>query len=458
MNYRTLVKIVLISALGMSHCLIASSASSGKQADLSVEWALNVGGEYYMGADGIAYQADPLVLKESSNKVTLNSAISGSIKGAQDGVVFRTYREGKNTIERSVDNGYYDLIFKFAEPESIKIGERVFNVIAEGQTVIPKLDVVQARDGNARSSLVRMASNIKVNDGVLDIELEPIVGSPILNALVVRKKVSSSNDWVMIWGDEFDYKGAPDPQKWNHDIWPAKKVNGEDQAYTDRLKNVRVENGLLVIEAHREDYKKALYTSGRVHTAGKADLMYGRVEVRAKLPSGQGTWPAIWMLPSDPFRYATNCDTGVDWQGNPDCDAWPNSGEIDIMEHVGYDMNRVHGTVHTRAYYWVNGEQRKSSVEAKNVSEEFHVYSMEWSPERIDVYFNGALYFTYMNQGEGWEGWPYDHPFHLILNIAVGGGWGSAGGPTDVSAFPTKMEVDYVRIYQKASVVKQQAD
>ena len=177
-------------------------------------------------------------------------------------------------------------------------------------------------------------------------------------------------------------------------------------------------------------------------------MLYGRVDVRAKLPKGQGTWAAIWMLPTDPFKYATGCDTGVDWQGNPECDAWPNSGEIDIMEHVGYDMQTIHGTVHNKAYYWINWEQRKASVEGKTVDTEFHVYSLEWSPEHISVLFDGVPYFYYANEQTGWQAWPFDHPYHVILNLAIGGHWGRAGGPIDDSIFPATMAVDYVRIYK----------
>ena len=214
------------------------------------------------------------------------------------------------------------------------------------------------------------------------------------------------------------------------------------------MKNVRVENGLLIIEAHKEQYNNAEYSSGRINSSDKGDILYGRVEVRAKLPYGQGTWPAIWMMPNDINKYATPCP---EERGQPEgakCDGWPNSGEIDIMEHVGYDMNRIHGTVHNKAYYWVNGEQRRASIEAHDVDKEFHVYALEWSPERLDVFYDDSLYFTYLNQGEGWAAWPYDHPFHVILNVAVGGGWGGAGGPTDDSVFPVQMQVDYVRLYQ----------
>ena len=192
--------------------------------------------------------------------------------------------------------------------------------------------------------------------GGLNIAFEASAGVPVLSALVLRGKNRRGPPWELVWHDEFDGHDLDDT-KWNIDVWPPRKVNEEDQAYTARVKNLRLDDGLLVIEAHKEDHEEAEYTSGRVHSSGKGDFLYGRFEVRAKLPRGQGTWPAIWMLPSDPFAYATQCEEG-DWQGNPDCDAWPNSGEIDIMEHVGYQMNHVHGTVHTKAYYWQVWEQR----------------------------------------------------------------------------------------------------
>lgn len=118
------------------------------------------------------------------------------------------------------------------------------------------------------------------------------------------------------------------------------------------------------------------------------------------------------------------------------------------MEHVGYQMNHVHGTVHNVAYYWINWEQRKGRILLDGVNERFHVYELEWYPDRIDAFVDGTLYFTYMNEGTGWEAWPYDHPFHLILNVAVGGAWGRAGGPIDDSIFPQRMLIDYVRVYQ----------
>lgn len=409
----------------------------------SVVWAVNVGGDAFTGVDGHAYEADDASVGGAVGR------IEQVIKGTQDNTIYETYRLGDINLQKNLPNGSYDIMFRFAEPFDIKTGERVFDIVAENQVVISDLDVRLARDGNAFSALDRAATNIEVLDGQLNIGFIAKTGDAILSAIVVRKKLADKREWKLVWSDEFDYEGEPDSTKWSYDIWPARKVNDEDQTYTDQARNVRVENGHLILEAHKEKLDAAEYTSGRIHSAGKGDLLYGKIEVRAKLPAGQGTWPAIWMLPSDAFKYASTCEPGEDWQGSDTCDAWPNSGEIDIMEHVGYDMNTVHGTVHNRAYYWVNGEQRKGSVNSVNAEQEFHVYSIEWTPDSITILFNDVPYFFYMNEGEGWKAWPYDHAYHLILNLAVGGFWGRAGGPIDDTIFPVRMEVDYVRMYKQ---------
>jgi len=345
---------------------------------LSVVTAINFGGLEYKGSDGVLYSADTLDID-----ATVGS--SKEIMGSQDADLFKTYRlatDTKNlTFQLPVENGQYAVSFRFAEPDSIKVGERIFDINVEGKTAIAGLDVLLARDNNILSSLVRTVTGVEV---------------------------------------------------------------------TDRAKNARVEDGVLIIEAHKEQFGEAEYTSARLHNSGSGDFLYGKVEARARIPRGQGTWSAIWMLPLNPYKYATSCQPNEDWQGSRTCDAWPNSGEIDILEHVGYDMQVVHGTVHTKAYYWVNGEQRKASVEGRNVDKEFHLYSMQWSPEHIIISFDNVPYFYYQNEGSGWEAWPFDHPYNLILNLAIGGNWGRAGGPIDDSIFPVRMEVDYVRIYQLA--------
>ena len=404
-------------------------------------WAVNVGGPAYHATDGTLYEADSSVAGGALGRLEV-------VKGSQDPALYRSFREGDMVISRPLPNGAYDLTFHFAEHEQLGPGERIFDTIAEGRAVIRDLDVMRSRDAKVESALSVTVPGVKISDGELNIAFEASVGQPVLSALAVRRAGAPRTAGELVWSDEFDRDGMPDASKWSMEEWPARVVNDEDQAYTARARNLRVENGHLVIEAQLEDYGNARYTSGRMHTRGKGDFLYGRFEARAKLPRGMGTWPAIWMLPSDPFRYATTCREGDTWQSSETCDAWPNSGEMDILEHVGYEMGHVHGTLHNRAYYWINWEQRKGRILLDEVDQDWHVYALEWSPEKVEVFVDDTLYFTYVNENDGWESWPYDHPFHLVLNIAVGGMWGRAGGGIDDDIFPQRMLVDYVRVYR----------
>ncbi len=443
MSYRALITLVV--TVVMSGCQSGAELPRSTDSLTPLVWATNVGGPAYAGLDGVQYQAEESIVGGSPGRLD-------AVKGTQDPVLYQTYRVGDVVVSRPLQNGIYDVTFHFAEPAEIADGERVFDVVAEGYPVIEDLDVKIFRDGQVHSALTVTAAGVVVTDGVLDLTFSPQSGEPILSAIVVRRPQRRSALWRLVWEDEFDGDGQPDPANWTIREWPARVVNDEDQAYTNREKNVRVENGMLVIEAHKERWDDAEYTSGRIYSSGKRDFLYGRFEARAKLPRGVGTWAAIWMLPSQPFTYATNCREGDTWQGADDCDAWPNSGEIDILEHVGYQHGHLHGTVHNRAYYFVNWQQRKGRVLVDDVAESFHDYTVEWSPERIDVFVDDTLYFTYMNEHEGWREWPYDRPFHLIVNLAIGGNWGRAGGPIDDAIFPQQLLVDYVRVYQKAEV------
>lgn len=405
--------------------------------DEAAVWAVNVGGPAYEATDGTRYEAEANVTGGETHSMEV-------VKGSQDSLLYETYRVGDIEIAHPIENGVYDVTFHFAEPQDVKGGTRVFDAFAEDQRVIDDLDVMASRDGKVYSALTVTVPDVEVTDGELNVRFEATKMQPVLSALVVRAPQPRGDGWKLVWQDDFE-GDALDRDRWAVEVWPARKVNDEDQAYTDRTENLRIEDGHLVIEAHKEDYDDAKYTSGRIYS--KTALLYGRVEVRALLPRGKGTWPAIWMLPEKPFTYATKCDEDTGWQGNPDCDAWPNSGEIDIMEHVGYQMGHVHGTVHNKAYYWVNWEQRKGRVLLDDVDEAFHVYAVEWTPERVDVFVDDTLYFTYVNEKSGWKAWPYDQPFQVILNVAVGGAWGRAGGGIDDSIFPQRMLVDYVRVY-----------
>lgn len=233
-----------------------------------------------------------------------------------------------------------------------------------------------------------------------------------------------------LWADEFDGSGALDAAKWGYDVGGHGWGNNELQFYTASAANATVANGLLTIEARREQKEGKGYTSARIVTKGKGDFLYGRIEARAKLPAGRGTWPAIWMLPTE------NIYGG-----------WPGSGEIDIMEHVGYDLNKVHMTVHTTDYNHTKGTQRSGTKVVPTATTDFHNYRIDWTPYAIRGYIDDEKVFEFVNTNSGVTAWPFNQKFHLLFNIAVGGNWGGAQGVDD-TVFPVKMEVDYVRVYK----------
>jgi len=250
----------------------------------------------------------------------------------------------------------------------------------------------------------------------------------------VVNHADDGKDWQMVWSDEFDTDGLVDTAKWNYDTigneygWG----NNEAQWYTvANPENCKIENGILIIAAKEEPVSGKEYSSARLTTKGKGDWKYCKAEVRAKLPAGNGTWPAIWMLSSD-YIYG----------------GWPKSGEIDIMEHVGFNPDTVLSTIHTEKFNHMIGTQVGKRTGLPTATADFHVYAMEWEKNEIRSYVDGNQYFSFKNSGEGHEAWPFDQPFHLILNLAIGGGLGGQKG-IDNSRFPHHFEIDYVRVYQK---------
>lgn len=244
---------------------------------------------------------------------------------------------------------------------------------------------------------------------------------------------ANKDNWKLSWSEEFNYEGLPDSTKWGYDIGGHGWGNNELQYYTRAsLKNAEVSNGSLKIKAIRETMANREYTSARLLTKGKADFTYGKIEIRAKLPAGRGIWPAVWML-------GNNINTV----------GWPESGEIDIMEHVGFEKDSVFGTIHTKSYNHIKGTQKGKKIFIADPYTTYHLYTLEWTPDRMDFLLDNVLYNHIENEHRTTAEWPFDSPFHLLINIAVGGNLGGKRG-IDTTVFPATLEVDYVRVYTLA--------
>lgn len=256
----------------------------------------------------------------------------------------------------------------------------------------------------------------------------------VFSATLSASAVEDSREWKLVWNDEFEYSGLPDESKWGYAVGGHGWGNNELQYYSQaRTENVEAKDGVLSITARKEAIEGMDYSSTRLISRGKGDFLYGRLEIRAKLPDGRGTWPAIWMMPSD-WSYGNG---GV----------WPDIGEIDIMEHVGHNRGVIHASAHSKDYQWKIGTQQTGVITIPDASEAFHTYTLEWSTEVMRAYVDDEMYFEYYNEGLGIDKWPYNKPFYLILNVAVGGAWGGEKG-IDEKAFPQAMEIDFVRYYQ----------
>jgi beta-glucanase (GH16 family) len=250
------------------------------------------------------------------------------------------------------------------------------------------------------------------------------------SALTANAAPATPPAWALDWSDEFDGT-ALDHSKWVEETGGNGWGNNELQYYTSRPENVRVGGGNLIIEARKERFENRDYTSARIKTAGLKERTYGRYEARMKLPKGQGIWPAFWMLGSD-----------IGTAG------WPASGEIDIMENIGKEPATVHGTLHGPGYSGGDGFGSGSSLATGAFADDYHVFAVEWEPGEIRWYRDGLLY--HKARPELVTGaWVFEHPFFVLLNLAVGGDW--PGKPDSSSSFPQQMLVDYVRVYRRTN-------
>ena len=243
--------------------------------------------------------------------------------------------------------------------------------------------------------------------------------------------------WIVVWEDGFDEKEI-DRKKWLVEVGYTGASNGEAQIYTDRSENIRLEAGCLVIEARKEEYEGYHYTSARLKTKGLFNWMYGKIEARIRIPFGQGLWPAFWMLGS-----------------NKDVVGWPECGEIDIMENIGKQPNVVRGTIHGPDYFRDISIGKDFFQSGPKLADDFHRYAVEWEPNQIRWYVDEIHYLTLTPEDVPGR-WVFDHPFYILLNVAVGGHW--PGYPDHTTVFPQYMYVDYVRVYSRGRKSNESTD
>ena len=300
-------------------------------------------------------------------------------------------------------------------------GEVVFNFSATNATLYK----LSFGDGESvettNTSLVHTYTTSGVNSYV--VYISAYKGSLYISTSIsITVKVDSNQ----FWSDEFDVNGAPNTSKWTYDLGAGGWGNNELQTYTNNSENVIVENGVLKIIAKSDG--SGGYTSARIKTQGLFNFTYGRVEVKAKLPASEGTWPAIWMLGSN--------FTSV---------GWPSCGEVDIMEQTGWDKNKVLATCH-----WLNTANSTNAsysldTSISNATSQFHVYAMEWNTTTIKMFVDGTQYYVIDITNSGIPNSPFHNNFFLILNVAMGG---NLGGTVPSNFTESTMEIDYVRVYQ----------
>jgi beta-glucanase (GH16 family) len=282
-------------------------------------------------------------------------------------------------------------------------------------------------DGSSGNSATGLISHTytKAGTNTYPVTVTASSASGKTTAKTVQVEVSVTSTMPgLVWSDEFDVSGAPNAANWTFDIGTGSGGwgNNELQYYTNRSVNASVQSGMLKITAIKENFSGSAYTSARLISRGKFDFKYGRVEARAKLPAGVGTWPAIWMLGAD---FGTV--------------GWPACGEIDIMEHRGSELNKIFAALHYPGRS--GGNPVVNSISITNATTEFHVYKLEWTAETIKIFVDDLLFFNVPNN----QSIPFNKNFFFLLNIAMGG---TFGGPVDPAFTNASMEIDYIRVFR----------
>lgn len=315
-----------------------------------------------------------------------------------------------------------------APPQALSVDAKI-NAINNG-TVAFTATAVNAStyrydygDGQSQIIPTGTVTHTYAQSGIYDIKVTAINSADSISKTIRINVNVLENNNVLLFSDEFNTPGAPDPNKWTYEIGTGDNGwgNAEAQYYTDRPENIIVEDGVLKIKAIKENYNGSTFTSARIKTQNKFDFTYGRVEIRAKAPVGSGSWAAGWMLGSN---FATV--------------GWPECGEIDILEYLGRDVNNVYSTLHYPGRF--GGNANGNAKKITNAAEEFHVYSVDWNADHIIFYVDGEIIHSFTNSASV----PFNHDFFIILNLAIGGNFGGAIDPALTNA---TYEVDYVRVY-----------
>lgn len=359
-------------------------------------------------------------------------------------------------------NGWLE--YNIQVPETGRYKIRLSGSISDSSEVACWIeDNVYNKDGrtyNITGNMKLKRASVSGTDNMVEKDGTPLVSGPhvmrlhydtgtvVFNKIcfdLIRKHVSSpvvltqktsGKEWKLVWNDEFNGTGLPDTSKWTYDIGNWGWGNNELEYYTaNRLENARQEDGNLIIEARKNDGVYP-WSSARLTTRGKESFLFGKIEFRVKVPADRGTWSAGWLL-GDEYK---------------DELSWPYCGEIDVLENVGFELDpktgngKTHASIHCGAYYFKLGNQPTSIIDVNNMTNEYHTYSIEWLSEGMTILIDGKKYFDYHDTSNNLT-WPFNKPQNLILNLAMGGGWGGAKG-MDPEMKSAKFIIDYVRVYE----------